>query len=588
METQNRETIVNEIPLFIIDKLRPLNVEDEQNSIDDYIAISTATRNVEDVQDDDSKKLTVHSTANSASEEKPNNLTEQTYVYLNEIARRLIVESSQIDSQDPEIVIAVHGFNNNYNAVRAWYNEIHEYTRNKSTFKNKNIVFIGYRWPSENFSDLQFSLPNALTSLPITPRFIFYSGILLSSLALLFLSVSYSKLILVLLIAIVVLTSLILTLILLRLMVYFRDSYRAAYFGTPDLVELVRQIDKAISKQNQNRRVKLSFLGHSMGCTVITNTIRILSDVFDSESIGEINAYQPNKKTQKESKEIGYIGKNLNLKRLVLVAPDIPVESVIPRRSNFLRSALRRFSEAHVFTNEGDMALRLASTAANYFSFPARTRFSGYRLGNLTVKHFNDCNDKIGKIVRYGIVNNPVSSEGYPFQHLEIRSSDNEHRNLNEEPFYPWIAKKADDVTNQFCYFDCTDYTDSTDANDKTKGVVSLAIGKPAINFRNYFTLLCAYMTGKIDTHGGYFKGRFSKDAIYHLAFGGFTSFCISLPKSLDDICHEKNIQVLLSPLVTYPPYTTSISSPSSGAVEYKNGTPIVNGLKLPKRTKSE
>jgi hypothetical protein len=443
----------------------------------------------------------------------------------------------------------------------------------------------GYRWPSENFSDWSVSIPNAFVALPITPRVILVACILLGALALIFLPIYYSKLILILLVATIGM-SFILTLIVLRLAVYFRDSYRASYFGTPDLVELVRQIDKAISKQNQNRKVKLTFLGHSMGCSVITNAIRILSDVFEDGSIGTINAYQPSKKTQKESKEIGYIGKNLKLERLVLVAPDIPVESVIPRRSNFLRSALRRFSEAHVFTNEGDLALRLASTAANYFSFPARTRFSGYRLGNLTVKHFIDSKDKVGKnTIRYGIVNNPVSSQGYPFKHLEIRSSNDEHLNLEEEPFHPWVAKNENDVTNQFCYFDCTDYIDYTDDKTKAKGIISLAIGKPAINFPNYLKLLYYYMTAKVDTHGGYFKGNFSKDAIYHLAFGGFNSFCISLlPHSLDEVCEERRIQVVLSPSVTYPILPIP---PQPSATSISEDGRTINGLDLPKRQRT-
>jgi hypothetical protein len=60
--------------------------------------------------------------------------------------------------------------------------------------------------------------------------------------------------------------------------------------------------------------------------------------------------------------------------------------------------------EVHVFTNEGDLALRLASTAANYFSFPARSRLSGYRLGNLTLKHFRNARDRRGSRPSHGVV----------------------------------------------------------------------------------------------------------------------------------------------------------------------------------------
>ncbi|MGC8710875.1 MAG: alpha/beta hydrolase [Leptodesmis sp.] len=173
--------------------------------------------------------------------------------------------------------------------------------------------------------------------------------------------------------------SIILALILLRLSTYFRDNYRATNYGVPDLVELIRQLDLAVVQMRQSKgrptnepRIKLSFIGHSMGCFVVTNTIRILSDVFDPPSINKTPTAE--------------IGNVFCLERLILVAPDIPVETVIPRRANFLRASLRRCQEAYIFASEGDLAVRLASTAANYFSFPARTKFSGYRLGNLTVQ----------------------------------------------------------------------------------------------------------------------------------------------------------------------------------------------------------
>jgi len=130
--------------------------------------------------------------------------------------------------------------------------------------------------------------------------------------------------------------------------VYLRDGYRASYFATPDLVDFIRDLDDVLRNEGvtaSGSRVKISFPAHSLGCSITTNTLRILSNVF-----------------AKGSKDIG---ETLVLDRLVLVAPDIPVDSVIPRRSNVLVSALRREEEVHVFTNQGDLALRLASTAAN-------------------------------------------------------------------------------------------------------------------------------------------------------------------------------------------------------------------------------
>lgn len=536
-----------EIPLIIIDKFRPIDVEDE---ISGYAAISTATNNVED--DEYESLLNNLNLSAGSSEARVGDLTEQTEFYLREIAERL----SELEVEDPEIVIAVHGFNNSFNSTRSWYEDIHQYINNTdSNIKNRNIIFIGYRWPAENFIDrLILSILNAFEALPILPRTVFFASLIISLLLLTTLLITYEKFLLLVFGLTTITTSLVLTLIILRLVIYFRDSYRSTYFGTPDLVELVRHLDRFIGEYHPNKKVKLSFLGHSLGCSVITNAIRILCDVFDLSSIGTLNTYQPGKRPSNE------IGRNFQLERLVLVAPDIPVESVIPRRSNFLRSALRRVKEAHVFTNEGDLALRLASTAANYFSFPAKTRFSGYRLGNLTVKHFKNLEDEVGFSPQYGIINSQGSSNDLPYKYLEIRSSNSEHRKLEEEPFYPWVAKDPNGVTNRLSYYDCTDYFDCTDHTNGNKGIVSLAVGKPSLNLLDYGNLLFAYVLNTfnskkgVDTHGGYFRGKSGKDFIYRLAFAGFDELCKSLqPKTLHEVCEEKKIQVVLSPYHPFP-----------------------------------
>ena len=51
------------------------------------------------------------------------------------------------------------------------------------------------------------------------------------------------------------------------------------------------------------------------------------------------------------------IGNVFSLRRLVLVAPDIPAETLLSSRGNFLASALSRFDEAYLFSNEGDEIL---------------------------------------------------------------------------------------------------------------------------------------------------------------------------------------------------------------------------------------
>ncbi|MBD2774775.1 alpha/beta hydrolase [Iningainema sp. BLCCT55] len=327
-----------------------------------------------------------------------------------------------------------------------------------------------------------------------------------------------------------------------------------------------------------NNKVKLSFIGHSMGCFVVTNVIRTLSDVFDPSALNQTTS------------EIGH---SFCLCRLVLVAPDIPVESIMPGRANFLSHSLRRCQEAYVFSNEGDLALRLASTAANYFVFPAKTRFSGYKLGNLTSLRFQNKYDESNKLIpeqEYGIVNLKEGNIDSPYKYLEVRASNLEHRNLCELEYtklcetIPGSIDKDDiQVSDLFTYFDCTDYTDVKDyvatglQNVQSQGIVSYALKKSSLNFPDYFRLGLAYFVYKgaknIDTHGGYFDGKFSQKAIYEIAFLGFKGFLLSylsnsqlksrgsqqfdglplnerekLLKDFSDDCKSKGIQVVLSP----------------------------------------
>ena len=127
-----------------------------------------------------------------------------------------------------------------------------------------------------------------------------------------------------------------------------------------------------------------------MGGLVITNVVRILSDVFDRRSI-----------SQNPTAEIGH---TLRLGRLILASPDIPVLAVVSNRANGLASSLRRFDEAYLFSNEGDLALRIASTAANYISFPSTHHYHGHRLGSIALR--NDIYSK-------GVINLPILRQQY-------------------------------------------------------------------------------------------------------------------------------------------------------------------------------
>ncbi|XGV99851.1 MAG: alpha/beta hydrolase [Leptolyngbya sp. BL-A-14] len=501
------------------------------------------------------------------------------------IARIRAIADFLIASSEPQVVISIHGYGTQRADAQRRYQKMHN--RAKAICKPQTTVFLGYLWPSEKptgdpslGTSFQTKLWDAINALPILLSGIISSSFVLSVIVatLLFTTSGLNALLTPILILLVLSFTIVLTLILLRLSAYFRDNYRATNYGVLDLVELIRQLDQAIAEKlalneplSKDRRIKLSFIGHSMGCFIVTNTIRILSDVFDTSSIA-----------QNPPSDIGRV---FSLGRLILVAPDIPAESIMPRRANFLRSSLRRCEEAYVFSNEGDLALRLASTTANYFSFPARKRSSGYRLGNVTVKHFRNEADHTNRPLSadaYGIINVRNEQVEPPFRWLEVRASDREHQSLEELRDGKVQTEKisgfqGDVIADVFTYFDCTDYIDfqedlkASEATNQPRGVVSFALRKAALNLWDYVSLNFSYFKqslgfGGINVHGGYFSGIWSQQVIYGLAFLGFQQFLLTLsPQSetlpvspdvlkqqLNDLsiqCQQKGIQVILSPL---------------------------------------
>lgn len=462
----------------------------------------------------------------------------------------LVTALGQDSATAPELVIAIHGYSNSFADVEQWNTEIWEWLAKPEngvpTVPGR--VFLGYRWPSEFvLGTKRFSLPNklfytfkALPNLLWGVLIIFTLGLVALGAILRILIVP--ALAMLLLGFSVFMVTLILTLVLLRLTVYFRDTYRALNVAVLDLVEIIRQLDY---KLGGPQRVQLHFIGHSLGCSIIANLIRILSDVFDANAV-----------LKKPSPDLG---QHLRLGRLVLVAPDIPVEFVIPRQANYLQPALRRFKEAYVFCNEGDLALRLASTAANYIGFPARERKSGYRLGNVSAIR--------GKTFEYGIVNLKEHSDrkiGFPYDLLEVRASATERYKLSKiVPSNEVTTKKR--AVDLFTYFDCTDYRETSNG----PGLVSEALRKEALGFWDYARLLVKFVQRSvdkhqgIDTHGGYFHGAFGRRLIYQLGFLGFQGLLsgfehlqegTAVPEreqsllALSHECKMRGIQVVLSP----------------------------------------
>lgn len=514
-----------------------------------------------------------------------------------EIAQHLYRMLKTHPEQCAELVITVHGYNTSRSSVQAWYKGIFQYiNRHDPEISSRgNRVFVGYRWPSENVALSELGeVWGAFKALPPLPRDLLTTGGFCALLLLLFELLAWGEntlwgfLVGLVLVGLFVLGTLILSLVLLRLVVYFRDRYRADNFGVLDLVELLRQIDRGIitctvadlfpnlddSQMDQavdqaraywqkrsHNKVKLSFIGHSMGGFVVTNVIRILSDVFDSRSVSK----QPQ----------ADVGDVFRLERLILASPDIPVLTIISSRANFLASSLRRFSESYLFSSEGDIALRIASTAANYIAFPSKTQSRGYRLGNVALQnnYQNACD--------YGLINLGSLDQDFPpdmpiglaMANAQSRVLDNLF--LTYERFQQrgvvTLAALFEDQSNTtakqvtvadfFTYFDCTDYVDikydpqTNTCSAQPMGLLTRAKTKAALKPWDYFLLTLDYGTGKRDVHGGYFQGQFSQALLYRLAFLGFGDYLATLDpdpqvalSQLHLECRQKQIQGFLSP----------------------------------------
>jgi hypothetical protein len=504
-----------------------------------------------------------------------------------------------------ELLVMVHGYNTGLDGVRYWSQEAAKEIAKRYPQTPKGLVLIAYRWSSEQMTgdesgDVKSKRVSARQALPKIMHYTYQVSMAMAIAGFLGSAVGYGLLLLkgvswlavlaifsgLFTVAMVVFAPLV-TIFVLRVSNYFRDTFRANQYGVSDLVELIRQLDDALVEQVlnsdrtarekywENHRIRLSFIGHSMGAFVVTNAVRVLSDVFDRASIGHLG--REKRSTSPTSK----IGNVFSLGRLVLVAPDISSETIISGRANVLQSSLRRFEEAYLFCNEGDMALRLASTTANYFSFPARTRDGGYRLGNVTVREASATRH----VERSGIVNLLPNGELVKestrafLSYLYIRQS----RSLLDRQLEIGLDEGSRSIAELFTYFDCTNYCEER-PNPKTgqlenKGVLTRGLNKTSLDMGDYVLLCKDFAQGKRDPHGGYiFSGDadFTKQAIYGLACLGWSGFLATLESgmaeyvyhiqqtrsdldplrqqqlarlfALDDLCQQKGVQVLMSP----------------------------------------
>jgi hypothetical protein len=501
-----------------------------------FFAVSTACTNVEEEQtlNEEGRKspLTLANDSNPLYGVKH---LEDPEMAIREIAKELCSKTNE-GKESAELVVIVHGYNTGLINIKNWYNEIWRYA-NENVNSNR-FVLLGYRWSSEKVK--LKNTKKAITSLPLL-----LSAFLVGGFGLAILSALLSHQITLSFVLGLFFATLVLSLVILKVVVYFRDAYRATNFGVPDLVEIIRQLDQEILKEIKEnypeaitepddgkrpalkKRVKLNFIAHSMGGFVTTNAVRILSDVFDPQSIGQIDC---SGKTPPAD-----IGRVFCLGRLVLASPDIPSQAIITSRANFLRSSLRRFEEAYLFSNEGDLALRIASTAANYFSFPTHSREQGHRLGNVTVKPLDKVNDP-----EYGVVNDKYlatyTERSRSINYLEINTVN------SAIPLSKLDGRENREaaIANLFTYFDCTNYCDykyewnpveqKLQTTEKPTKILSYRLDKyPQLNFVVYVRLMLAWFRGKIDVHGGYFYGEFTRRTIYKLAFVGFQNFLATL-----------------------------------------------------------
>jgi len=404
----------------------------------------------------------------------------------------------------PKLVITVHGFNSPRDAVLKTYAQSFQSVNGDNALRDRGVVCVGYRWPSERMgtpwrSGLAASPIFLLITLFAALASVYFVNFVLEL-------CEVARIVRMLITAATAFMAVIpITLYLLRLIVYFRDGYRATTYGVPDLVDIIRLLDDALAKQlsemgKTQARADLSFIGHSMGGYVVTNVVRILTDVFSPAAMTAMKAMTAGEEVlgthADDNIELSYIGKAFLLRRLVLVSPDIPAEVLLSGRANALRSSLIRFQEAHLFSNEGDEVLLDISTTANFFSLPTKQRNFGFRLGN------------VGVLTDWGI------TKGVSLDKLRVGS-----QTLSQLYTALDAAQSSDDFAQRLTYFDCTD------SIENGEGVVTNARpGEPCdLSTMGHLRLLWLYVTqGRPDVHSGYFAPGFVGQLIYRFACIGY------------------------------------------------------------------
>ena len=531
---------------------------------------------------------------------------------ISEIAEHLLPspDSDLPHPIDANLVIMVHGFNNPRCSALKMFVDAAKAVLEDDTLQNRaKLVCIGYRWPSEKM----WTRGN-FSALPRPPFWLFWLSVAVIVAHILFvfsgtidrtfaewLPVPHSyitqfvdtheilrsifawsgDILRVFTWPAIAVFGVVVVGMLQRAVVYFRDIYRATNFGVPDLVDVIRDIDFAVwerarkLKISNRNRIALSLIGHSMGGLVVTNVIRILSDVFDPRSLtrsfGGVRLrwngtrfvrLEGEGESPREERVPGDIGHVFKFMRLVLVAPDIPAEALIGNRANFLKSSLRQLEEAYLFSNEGDEVLRLISTWANYSSFPTNSWCYGYRLGNVEIKS-----------EEYGTIPS-IKNEDLP-EKLRVGNNTIIQLTTNLKGISPnlkCISPKEVAASphlfgpvRTFSYFDCTDCVDCIDGGNEPQPLLTFARrhklkeeGK--IGRYEHVGLLATYLLGwpfYINVHGGYFEGKTLRRLIYRLACRGYDD---TMEAYAAQVCKDSQIKARFAvPPRRDPPTASSI-----------------------------
>ena len=277
-----------------------------------------------------------------------------------------------------KLVLDIHGYNNSYDQVFNRALKAADDEDFQNLLQKSGAVYCYYRWPSETiFQPLKihsrmakYRIAPLAGLLVLLPILIVYgvhrwlSPTLGDAVSLAFAAM---------------LASVVIGFWLLKESVYFRDWYRAINYGSMDLVEFVRHLDKALHDRGLPR-VQVSFVGHSMGSFVVLSAVRMLTEIFSDDAVDGSAA------AESEAPVSSDLGRSLRLLNLVLVSPDLPVDVMVTGRANYFKPGIKRCRETILFSNGGDVVLNLVSSNANSMVYPWSAWFTRKRLGLAEVR----------------------------------------------------------------------------------------------------------------------------------------------------------------------------------------------------------